>query len=163
LRAEIRLAAHIGARHLVVHRTTLGLEAPDFSAIADLAIEAADCDVILALENGKGGMSVIRPALEAVPALGFCLDISHAYISMQHDGAAPETIVTEWAHRLVEVHISDAAHNMQHGVPGTGAIAWQRLLAVLSKLPPSIVLCMELICPDDPLGALRAGRTFLHI
>jgi len=121
IRAEIDLAAHLGILQLVVHRNTLGLEAPDFTGIANLASEAADQGVILALENGKGGMAIIRPALEKVPALAFCLDTSHACVSLHRDGMAPETILAEWTDRLVEVHVSDSdGTDDLHAIPGTG-------------------------------------------
>jgi len=163
IRAEIGLAAHLGIRQLVVHRTTLGLETPDFNGIANLTSEAADLGVILALENGKGGMTVIRPALEMVPALAFCLDTSHACVSMHRDGVAPETILAEWTDRLVEVHVSDSdGIDDLHAIPGAGVLNWPSLLPVLHSLPLHVVLCLELFAPADPVGALHAGRSFLQ-
>ncbi len=163
LRAEIRIGADIGIRQLVIHRTTLGLNAPDFPAIAELAGEAADLGITLALENSTAGMTVIRPALEAVPTLALCLDTGHAGISMWRDGMSPAAIIAAWADRLVEVHLSDndGAHDL-HVLPGAGRLDWSALLPALHGLPAHVVQCLELNAPADPLAALRAGRAFLR-
>jgi len=162
LLAEVAAAAELGVRNLVVHPSSLGWDVPDFSGIRHVCRRAHDVGVTLALENVPTGMPPLRQALDET-GLGICVDIGHANLSYMKDGVPPVDFLKEFRDAIVEVHVHDNdGQNDMHAPPGEGTLVWEGLLAAISSLPQTAVVCMELSWPHDPWGALRRTHSMLR-
>ena len=171
---EIRLAAHIGAKALVVHPTAFGdlqedVSSASFAAIHDLCSQARDCGMLLVLENILTGMPPLQRALDRIgyePAetgLAVCIDIGHANRSFAKDGVEPAIFFKTFRDVIVEVHIHDNnGEKDEHLVPGKGIVNWPQLFSAVRSLPQTTLLCLELISPENPIDALRKGRQFIY-
>lgn len=172
LRREISFCSAIGARTLVVHPGTFGLDnpssQPDSSAIRQLAQSAGENGVTLALENVRDSRWALDWALKEIgddptrTHLGVCIDVGHAHLS--HDaGCQPVfTYLEHYKKQLVHLHLHDNLKDTDdHRLPGKGSIAWVQLLGMLDAIGYGGPAVLELHAEGDPLPALKEARAFL--
>jgi len=173
LRAEIGLAARIGADILVIHPNTLGLEKqaepPTALELREICAFARDCGVMLAFENsGRTGIEMVRRAIDLVGAepgatgMGICIDTGHAHRSCTWEGIPVSAFLEEFRDLIVEVHVDDnfGAKDL-HLPPGEGTLDWAGVIPAIRSLPQDAVVCLEITTEGDPLQALAAAREFL--
>jgi sugar phosphate isomerase/epimerase len=142
LAAHLRLAARLGCRTVVMHPggrngfTTRAEQARqrirNVDAFRELGDLAGQLGLKIALENlmrfGSATPADMLDLLAAIghPALGLCLDTSHAN-AVRLDVA---DMVREFAPFLLATHISDNdGSGDQHRVPGSGRIDWVAVMA----------------------------------
>lgn len=173
LKREIALCHTLGARTLVLHRTSLGLHdpssRPDFPAIRRLLQTAQGAGVQLALENGLDSLWALDRVLDEIghdPArtnLGICVDVGHAHLAKDAGRQPIRNYLERYRGQLVHLHLHD---NMQdeddHCLPGEGSIDWSDLLRTLAAIGYEGPAVLELHPPGDPLTALKEAREFLY-
>jgi len=173
LHDEISLAARIGARILVVHPNTLGLEKqaepPTALELRDTCSFARDSGVMLAFENsGRTGIEMVRRAIDLIGSdpgatgMGICIDTGHAHRSCTWEGIPVAAFLEEFRDLIVEVHVDDnfGAKDL-HLPPGEGTLDWAGVIPAIRSLPQDAVVCLEITTEGDPLQALAAAREFL--
>jgi sugar phosphate isomerase/epimerase len=84
------------------------------SWLGDLVRAAADRGVQVTAENVDESPPEIREVLDAVPDLGFCLDLGHAHLDRRADGG--RTYLEALGDRLALVHLHD--NHGGHGKEG---------------------------------------------
>jgi sugar phosphate isomerase/epimerase len=172
LREEIAFCRAIGARTLVLHRESLGLETPssrpDFPEIVRLARAARDAGVLLALENGWDSLWALDAVLDALgnnprkSNLGICIDVGHAHLSQDAGRQPVRNYLERYQGALVHLHLHDNAGGLDdHRLPGQGTIDWSALLETLEDVGYNGPAVLELHPSGDPVAAIEAARTFL--
>lgn len=172
LRAEIPLAAKLGAKVLVVHPGTFGLEKcenpPSADVLRDICKSAADAGVRIAMENsGRTGIEMLNRALGVIgvdSGIGVCIDTGHANRSVRIDGIAAEGYIARFRDLIIEVHINDnhGAEDL-HLAPGLGTVNWPAVFSEMRKLRGDAVLCLELARHDtDPIATLASAHDFVR-
>ncbi len=174
IRREIDFAARIGARTVVVHPATLGLEdetrVPDVPEIRRLIGYARRSGVWIALENITDSMRALDFALEISEdaALGVCIDVGHATLSRDAGRRPVRAYIERYRDRLVHLHLHDTlGEHDDHAVPGRGVIDWGDLARVLADVGFAGTAVVETVPgrqagllerPDD---AIREATRFL--
>lgn len=172
LRAEIPLAARLGAKVLVAHPGTFGMEKcdnpPPAEVLRDICKAAADAGVRIAMENsGRTGIAMLNRALDMIgldSGIGVCIDTGHANRSAHIDGVPAEGYLERFRDLIVEVHINDnqGAEDL-HLAPGQGTVNWPAVFSEMRKLRDGAVLCLELARQEaDPIAALTSARDFVR-
>ncbi|MHB8995610.1 MAG: sugar phosphate isomerase/epimerase family protein [Armatimonadota bacterium] len=106
-------------------------------AVDQLAAQAQDLGMVLALENGMAGYLASNDELVALvagyghPAVGLCYDSGHAHIM----GDAAATL-RQMSPYVVTVHLHDNDRSCdQHLIPGLGTIEWAPVVEALAACP----------------------------
>lgn len=107
---------------------------------------AKDTDIRFALENVMPGIAtdlVTNVLTEANPEyIGFCYDSSHDQV----DGPRPFTLLEQWKHRLLAVHLSDRVREfVDHVLPGEGFVDFEGMCKVLRCADFERPLLMEVM------------------
>jgi sugar phosphate isomerase/epimerase len=127
--------------------------------------------VTIALENGVslGSMEQLLRALDAVPDLGACLDIGHAYAA--HDHPLREYLKVLGS-RIVHLHLQDVymvpgtrrAKDDSHRPPGQCDIPlpdWQLLFSTLQDIKFTGRAVLE-VRPFDPVEVAQQSKEFFE-
>ncbi len=158
----LRLAKALGVQVMVYHVATYDanvyrdglpekLLAEESAVLADLAAEAHEMGLRIAIENGNtvGIMRYLVALVERVdsPALGICVDTGHAALGDLGPGRA----IRMAANKLFTLHLQDNWGDVDHHLPpGCGRIDWCDVAAALAEVRYSGVLMAELT--DSPMG-----------
>ncbi len=107
---------------------------------------AKDAGIRFALENVMPGVAtelVTGVLAEANPLhIGFCYDSSHDQV----DGPRLFTLLEQWKHRLLAVHLSDRIMEfVDHVLPGEGFIAFDEVCALIRQSGYKAPLLMEVM------------------
>jgi len=91
----------------------------------------------------------LKPTLDAVPGLGFHLDIGHANLRTPYNRA--EELVASFSDRLEHVHVSDnkGGDDDLHLPLGVGNINWHWAVAVLKNAGYDGTVTVEVFSEDD--------------
>ena len=173
LRQEIAFCEAIGARTLVLHRESLGLETrssrPDIPEIRRLAMAAREAGVMLALENGRDTLWALDAMLDALgnnpekTNLGICIDVGHAHLSQDAGRQPVRNYLERYRGALVHLHLHDNARDLDdHRSPGEGTIDWPGVLGALENVGYEGPAVLELHPSGDPLVAIEEARAFLE-
>jgi sugar phosphate isomerase/epimerase len=152
---DIDLCAELGVKNIVIHpggdgtpdRATLAaVTGHRLKAFADLAAHCERVGTRMAIENmcdGGGGVwgkrnfgAIVEEILGLIdtigsPALGVCLDTSHANIQ----GLNQPEAVRACGDKLIALHISDNdGSGDQHRTPGTGSVDFPGIIAALREV-----------------------------
>jgi len=152
IRRELICCADLGVEYVVLHPGTgEGHSSPeelrpiyqlDLQNLSRLADQAGELGVRIGLENTmdySGGRHFgARPSelLDLLadldhPALGICVDTSHAHVQKLDIGAA----IREFGQHLCATHISDNdGSGDQHLTPGKGTINWPAVMAAFKEI-----------------------------
>jgi sugar phosphate isomerase/epimerase len=152
---DIDLCAELGVRNIVIHPG--GDEAPDratldrvttlrLKSFAELAGHCERVGTRLAIENMSDGGSgvwgkrrfgaIVEEILELTeqigsPALGVCLDTSHANMQGLNQPAA----IRACGDKLIALHVSDNdGSGDQHRAPGYGSVPFPEIVAALREI-----------------------------
>jgi sugar phosphate isomerase/epimerase len=127
------------------HSTVVSLNALSFKIISD---EAAKHGMTLVAENVPGPFSsveAIRSLLGAVPALGFHLDVGHAFIRRNRF----RQLLTAFKEKLLHVHLSDNRLRADDHMPiGAGSIAWEDVIKNIKKSGYDSTITLEVFSSD---------------
>ncbi len=175
LRREIDLAERLGARTLVVHPGTLGLDgllgSPDVPEIHRLLDHARRRRIALALENTVDSLRVLDRALDIAEddsAFGICIDVGHA--AQSHDaGRHPvRAYIERYRGRVIHLHLHDTMGlEDDHSVPGRGIVDWsdfRRALRDIGYDGPAVLEVVpgrSLSTNASPEELLREAISFL--
>ncbi len=107
---------------------------------------AKDAGIRFALENVMPGVAtdlVTNVLVEANPEyIGFCYDSSHDQV----DGPRPFTLLEQWKHRLLAVHLSDRIMEfVDHVLPGEGFIDFDEICSLIRQSGYKAPLLMEVM------------------
>jgi sugar phosphate isomerase/epimerase len=165
LEREIAFAEAIGARTLVLHPGSLGLEdvtsSPDLPAIRRLVRQAEEAGVALALENTPGTLWALDRAPKGV---GVCLDLGHLHLAEIPGSGVVSSAIGRFSDRLTHLHVHDnRGQEDDHLIPGGGSIDWQGVLAALAQARYAGPAVLELHAEGDPLLACERARRFLAL
>jgi sugar phosphate isomerase/epimerase len=174
LRAQIDLAAAIGAEGVVLHVGGLGLA--DRSATLDtptvrrIAGHAAERDVRLLLENTADGAWALDRVLDAFgddperSNLGICIDIGHAHISTDLPGDPVLAYLERYRQPLRHLHLHDNDRLADdHRAPGRGTVDWDALSAWIASNRVAVPAVLELHTEVDPMEAIREALGKLSV
>ncbi len=172
LREEIAFCKAIGARTLVLHRESLGLETPsshpDIPEIVRLAQAASRAGVKLALENGRDTLWALDRILDALgdspekTNLGICIDVGHAHLSQDAGRQPVRNYLERYRGVLVHLHLHDNRSTLDdHRAPGQGTIDWPDLLSVLEAIGYDGPAVLELHPSGDPRAAIAEAKAYL--
>ena len=162
------IAARLGVKTLVVHpgydpraewHRVLALNAAGFRPLGDCA---AGLGLRIAIENFSerrlATAADLRKLLGAIrhPALGICLDTSHAHVAR----VAIPAMIRELGGRLIATHISDNdGSGDQHKTPGGGTIAWPAVMAAFRDIRYHGLFNLEIPGARHPVPELRRLET----
>lgn len=143
--------------------------APDVKAdwLADLVKAARERKVGVTLENVDEPPDVLRKVLDAVPGLGFCLDVGHAHLDRREDGGRAYLEALGDRLGLVHVHDNHGGHGKagdEHLAPGKGTIDVERDVRAIRAAGYDGRTTLEIFVgiPDDKKGALRKMRHWVR-
>lgn len=120
-------------------------------ALAYLVKQAAERDLRLMLENLPGTFNrptELRRILDAVPDLGFHLDIGHA--NLQTPTNLTDDLLIACGERLLHVHVSDnfGGEADLHLPLGAGHINWEWAVGALRRARYDGTITLEVFSPD---------------
>jgi len=175
LRSEIDLAHRLGARTLVVHPESLGLDdasdRPDVPEIRRVLDHARRRGVRVALENTVDSLRALDRALDIAEddsTFGICIDIGHAALSRDAGRHPVRAYLERYGGRLVHLHLHDTMGTRDdHAVPGRGRVDWPGVQSVLRKVAYGGPAVIEVVPGIDPTGSatpadlLREAVAFL--
>lgn len=123
----------------------------NIAALTRLAAVGADCGIRIMIENTPHFSRVmeLRPILDAVPEIGFHLDVGHANLDSPYNRT--EELVSNFGDRLMHVHVSDnrGGHDDLHLPLGVGNINWSWVVKVLKNGGYDGAITIE-VFGDDP-------------
>jgi sugar phosphate isomerase/epimerase len=175
LRSEIDLAHRLGARTLVVHPESLGLDdasdRPDVPEIRRVLDHARRGGVRVALENTVDSMRALDRALDVAEddsTFGICIDIGHAALSRDAGRHPVRAYIDRYSSRLIHLHLHDTMGTRDdHTVPGRGRVDWSSVQSVLREAGYSGPAVLEVVPGLDSIGTatpvdlLREAVAFL--
>jgi sugar phosphate isomerase/epimerase len=175
LRSEVDLAERLGARTLVVHPGSLGVDdasaRPDVPEIRRVLDRARRHGVRIALENTVDSLRAIDRALDIAeddPAFGICIDVGHASLSRDAGRHPVRAYIERYRGRLIHLHLHDTMGTRDdHAVPGRGCIDWPCVCDVLREVSYDGPAVLEVVPGRDSPGdeaevdLLREAVTFL--
>jgi sugar phosphate isomerase/epimerase len=172
LEDEVELCATIGAKSLIVHPGSLGLDGtdphPDFPGIKRLADLARGLGVRLALENTPNTMAQLDLAIDGIgddpdkTNLGICIDVGHAFMSQDAGRQPIRNYIDRYRGQLVHLHLHDNfGDNDDHLPISEGCIDWQDTIDRIKAIEYSGPAVLELKTTGDLLGAFTSARDFL--
>lgn len=163
----LEVFAAIGARLVNVHpdvRVPLHddgwVQDRNTTALRRLVERARSLGLILMLENLPGlygRPDVLERTLDAVPSLGFHLDVGHSNLLVPANNA--DALLERLASRLVHVHLSDnrGGDRDLHLPLGAGLIDWPWVVKLLKAHGYDGTITLEVFSPDRDYLAL-SGR-----
>ncbi len=128
--------------------------------LRQLADRARELGLTLMLENLPGlfgRVEVLEAIFEAVPSLGFHLDVAHANLLVPSNNS--EELLQRFVSRLAHVHLSDnkgGDHDL-HLPLGAGTIDWIWVVKLLKRHGYDGTITLEVFSPDVEYLAL-SGR-----
>ena len=175
LRSEVDLAHRLGARTMVVHPESLGLDdasaRPDVPEIRRVLDHARRRDVRMALENTVDSLRALDRALDIAEddsTFGICIDIGHAALSRDAGRHPVRAYVERYGGRLIHLHLHDTmGARDDHMVPGQGRVDWPGVRSVLRKVAYGGPAVLEVVPGLDAMGSatpsdlLREAVAFL--
>lgn len=158
LERSLRVFHELGAQMMNIHpHTNVPLHdlewviSQNIAALSRLVSVANRLGMKIVLENTPHFSRVmeIRPILEAVPEVGFHLDVGHANLDSPYNRS--EELVSNFADRLMHVHVSDnrGGHDDLHLPLGVGNINWAWAVKVLKNAGYDGPITIE-VFGDDP-------------
>ncbi len=173
LEDEVELCAMIGAKSLIVHPGSLGLEGldphPDFPGIKRLADLARGLGVRIVLENTPNTMTQLDLALDGIgddpdkTNLGICVDVGHAYMSQDAGRDPIRNYIDRYRGQLVHLHFHDNFGDGDDHLPiGKGSIDWQNLVDRLKAIDYRGPAVLELQTKGDLLPEFSSARDYLR-
>lgn len=173
LEDEINLCATIGAKSLIVHPGSLGLEGldphPDFPGIKRLANLARELGVRVILENTPNTMAQLDLALDGIgddpneTNLGICIDVGHAYMSQDAGREPIRNYIDRYRGQLVHVHLHDNFGDSDDHLPiGEASIDWQNVVDRIGAIEYSGPAVLELKTQGDLVESFRQARDYLR-
>ncbi len=163
---------HPGGYHAATREELAEQSRRRLESFARLAARAAELGVNIAIENmadgGRGGPlgrrrfgAVLDELLELIetvgsPALGICLDTSHANVQGIDQ---PDAIRHAGAH-LFALHVSDNdTTGDQHRMPGYGTIDWPPIVTALREIEFPGPFNLEIPGENHPIMAIADARS----
>lgn len=135
--------------------------------LADFVKAGRERSVAVTLENVDEPPDVLRNVLDAVPDLGFCLDVGHAHLDKREDGGRTYLEALKDRLALVHVHDNHGGHGKEgdeHLPPGKGTIDVERDVRAVRAAGYDGRLTLEIFAgtPEDKKGALRKLRHWVQ-
>jgi len=172
LRAQIDLAAAIGAHALILHVGGLGLTKRGSQLrvplVKRLAEHAASRNVRLWVENSSDGAWALDRILDEMgddpetTNLGICIDIGHAHISRDIPGDPVLGYLERYRDVLRHLHLHDNDGRADdHRIPGQGTIDWDAVSSWLRSAAISVPAVLELHAEVDPMDAIDEAMATL--
>jgi sugar phosphate isomerase/epimerase len=154
----LRVIHDVGATMMNIHpHTTVPLHddgwirSQNIDGLARLVSVANRIGMKIIVENTPHFSRVLelRPVLEALPEVGFHLDVGHANLDSPYNRT--EELVSNFADRLVHVHVSDnrGGHDDLHLPLGVGNISWPWVVKILKNAGYDAGITLE-VFGDDP-------------
>lgn len=123
----------------------------NIAALVRLTSLARPYGIQIILENTPHFSRVmqLRPIFEAIPELGFHLDIGHANLESPYNRS--EELITNFTERLVHVHVSDnkGGHDDLHLPLGVGNINWAWAVRLLKNAGFDGTITIEVFADDE--------------
>lgn len=123
----------------------------NIDALARLVTIAEKLEMKVIMENTHHMSRAIdiKQILDAVPEVGFHLDVGHAHLDTPYNRS--EELLAHFADRLVHVHVSDnrGGHDDLHLPLGVGDINWAWVVKILKKAGYDGGITLEVFA-DDP-------------
>lgn len=154
----LRVFHDLGARMMNIHPHTSAplhdwdwVISQNISALSRLTLVADRLGMKIMLENTPHLSRAIelRKILDAVPEVGFHLDVGHAHLDTPYNRT--EELVSNFVDRLIHVHVSDnrGGHDDLHLPLGVGNINWSWVVKILKNAGYDGTITME-VFGDDP-------------
>ncbi|EEF58699.1 sugar phosphate isomerase/epimerase family protein [Pedosphaera parvula] len=123
----------------------------NLQSLREINQTAQDVGVGLMIENLPGYYNTVQqlaPMLDAMPDLGFHLDLGHANLQVQHNSA--DELIATYGSRLRHVHFHDNKGDEKdlHLPLGTGNIDFRRYVRMLQKHGYDGTITLEVFTPD---------------
>lgn len=130
-------------RSYVIHRNIQSLQ--------EIGQVARDCGIGLMIENLPGHYNTVcqlAPLLDALPELGFHLDIGHSNLMVEHNSA--DELIATYGSRLQHVHLHDnkGGDKDLHMPLGTGTVNFPRYIRALRTRGYDGTITLEVFTPD---------------
>jgi sugar phosphate isomerase/epimerase len=131
------------------------------AVLRQLAEQAEGRGMRLMLENTPGyfgRVDVLQRLFDAVPALGWHLDVGHANLNVPANVSGP--LLDAFASRLCHVHLSDnkGGGDDLHLPIGTGNIDWPGVIGLLKRAGYDGTITLEVFSPDHDYLALSRQK-----
>ncbi len=158
LAACLRLFSALGASWMNIHPDhNVPLHDHDFiiernlQSLRELFVIAGNLNIGLMIENLPGKFNTVAqlsPLLDALPDLGFHLDIGHCNLRVDHSTA--EDLITTFANRLRHVHLHDNKGGCDdlHAPLGTGTVNIRGAIECLKKVGYDGTITLEVFTSD---------------
>jgi sugar phosphate isomerase/epimerase len=154
----LRVFHELGATMMNVHpHTKIPLHRDDWirdqniAALDRLNTHARRYGMQVIVENTPDFSRVmqLRPLFEAIPELGFHLDVGHANLNSPYNRS--EELITNFTERLVHVHVSDnrGGHDDLHLPLGVGNINWAWAVKLLKNAGFDGTITIEVFADDE--------------
>jgi sugar phosphate isomerase/epimerase len=158
LERSLRVFHELGATLMNIHPHTNAplhddewMRSQNIATLARLVAVANRLGMKIMIENTPHFSRVmeIRPILEALPELGFHLDVGHANLDSPYNRS--EELVSHFADRLYHVHVSDnrGGRDDLHLPLGVGNINWAWVVKILKNSGYDAGITIE-VFGDDP-------------
>ncbi len=136
------------------------INARNITAIEEIRAVAEGAGIRLMLENVEGDSAdVLAPVFDAVPGLGFHLDIGHANIATAGRKSHTADLLSRYGDRLAHVHLSDnKGRGDDHLAIGAGTIDWKRELRLLKASGYDDTVTLEIFYGDGDLIRYSANK-----
>ncbi|MBN1259965.1 MAG: sugar phosphate isomerase/epimerase [Anaerolineae bacterium] len=166
---NLEIASQVGATHVIFHTNFLPMIRTEQyrrqwvenerAFLRELAPEAAQRGISIAMENmWDPDPYILAELLDglALPNVGVCLDVSHAYLYQRKRNQPVEHWIEVLAPHIIHVHMNNTRgvidEHLSLNAPG-GAIQYGLLLSLLTNLERRPWLVVEV---DDPDSAERS-------
>jgi sugar phosphate isomerase/epimerase len=133
----------------------------NIQALGRLSRHATDLGLTLMVENLPGSFGradMLQALFEAVPDLGFHLDVGHANLLVPANCA--EDLLSHFVGRLKHVHLSDnkGGDRDLHLPIGAGLIDWRWVVGLLKRFGYDQTITLEVFSPDPDYLAISARK-----
>jgi sugar phosphate isomerase/epimerase len=126
-------------------KTTISFNALSFKIISD---QASKHDVTIVVENVPGVFSsvdALGSIFDSVPALGFHLDVGHAFVRRNRF----RHLLSAFKDRLMHVHLSDNRWREDDHMPlGAGNIKWDEVVGAIKSTGYDATFTLEVFSDD---------------
>ncbi len=123
----------------------------NIQSLRELTDVARACGIGLMIENLPGRFNTVAqlaPLMDALPELGFHLDIGHANLLVETNSA--DELIAKFGPRLRHVHLHDNKGGTQdlHAPLGTGSVNLAHHLRSLKESGYDSTITLEVFTPD---------------
>ncbi|MDB6067428.1 MAG: Xylose isomerase domain protein barrel [Pedosphaera sp.] len=158
LRHCLEIFAQVGARWMNIHPDhNAPLHQLEFvyernmQSLRDLTPMSRDLGIGLMIENLPGRFNTVRqvgPLLDALPELGFHLDVGHSNLMVEPNSA--DELIAAYGQRLRHVHLHDnkGGKDDLHMPLGTGTLDFPHYIRTLKKSGYDGTITLEVFTPD---------------